>query len=185
MTFTNRKAVTGLVLITLAILLCILAYFVYPKNPPQNTPKPTPAEESKNATYFIDGKSYTFLNGRYEEKIENSNSKITIQYFGNAAKADLNSDGRVDEAFLFTKNDGGSGTFFYVAAALAGTDGFTGTNAILLGDRIAPQSTEMRDGFLIVNFAERKAGEPMTTAPSEGVSKYFKVINNVLTEVKK
>jgi len=107
----------------------------------------------------------------------------TTQFFGNEARGDLNGDGAPDVAFLLTQQPGGSGTFYYVAVALAHADGtFTGTNAVLLGDRIAPQSTEIRDGQLIVNYADRNPGEPMTTQPSVGVSKYLHINGTKLEE---
>jgi hypothetical protein len=61
-------------------------------------------------------------------------------------------------------------------------DGYLGTNAVFLGDRIAPQTTEIRDEEIIVNYAERKLDEPMTTPPSIGVSKYFKIVEGRLVE---
>ncbi|HRH21982.1 MAG TPA: hypothetical protein PLJ58_02155, partial [bacterium] len=57
-------------------------------------------------------------------------------------------------------------------------------NAILLGDRIAPQTTEWLDGEIVVNYAERKAGEAMTVSPSVGVSRYFQVADGTLIERK-
>ena len=105
-------------------------------------------------------------------------------YFGNVAKGDLNDDGIVDLAFIVTQNSGGSGTFYYAVAAFQNTAGkYSGSNAILLGDRIAPQTTEIRDGVLIVNYADRNEGEPFTTAPSRGVSKYFDVDAMQLVEI--
>ncbi len=96
------------------------------------------------------------------------------QYFGNDAKGDLNDDGIVDLAYIVTESGGGSGTFFYAVAAFQNAAGrYIGSNAIFLGDRIAPQSTEIRNGILIVNYADRKAGEPMVAAPSVGVSVYL------------
>ena len=108
-------------------------------------------------------------------------TKITTRYFGNEARGDLNGDGLADVAFLVTQNAGGSGTFYYAVAALQVKNGYEGTNALLLGDRIAPQSAEVRSGELIVNYADRRPGEAMTTPPSVGVSKCFKVINGSLS----
>jgi len=96
-------------------------------------------------------------------------------YFGNEAEGDLNGDSQPDKAFLLTQSPGGSGTFFYVQAALKTVDGYRATNVILLGDRIAPQTTEIRDGRLLVNYADRNPGEPMTASPSLGVTKYLKI----------
>jgi len=129
-------------------------------------------EDYKNIAYEIEGQSVKLTNG----------ISGTTRYFGNEIVGDLNGDGTGDIAFLLTQNPGGSGTFYYVAVALKTTDGYQGTNALFLGDRIAPQTTEIRNEEVIVNYADRKIDEPMTTKPSVGVSKYFKVINNKLVE---
>lgn len=121
----------------------------------------------KDATYSIDGKPVVL-------------GSEGTRYFGNEAISDLDGDGRPDVAFLFTQDQGGSGTFYYVAVALGSAHGYVGTNAILLGDRIAPQTTMIQDGDLIVNYADRKQGEPMTTQPSVGVSSYFKIVDGKL-----
>ncbi len=130
----------------------------------------------KNATYVIDGQPVALVGGRAETPAApGSASKVVTQYFGNEATGDLNGDGIPDVAFLLTQDAGGSGTFYYVVAALKDASGYQGTNAVLLGDRIAPQTTEIRDGQLVVNYADRVAGEPMTARPSVGVSKYLRV----------
>lgn len=140
------------------------------------TPAPSAMTDQKNATYTIDGQSVTFVKGRAETPITpGSVSKVVTQYFGNEATGDLNGDGIADIAFILTQNQGGSGTFYYVAAAIKTTTGYTGTDAVLLGDRIAPQTTLIQDGKLIVNYADRLAGEPMTTQPSVRKSLYLKL----------
>lgn len=124
----------------------------------------------KEATYLMEGRQITM-------------SSEGVQYFGNEVHGDFNKDRREDVAFLFTYDGGGSGTFFYVTAALGSEDGYVGTNVTLLGDRIAPQTTEFRDGRIIVNYADRLPGEPMTARPSLGVSKYFEVVGRDLMGV--
>lgn len=137
----------------------------------------------ENATYTIDGKPVTLVDGSAESDIApGSASKLVTRYFGNAAMGDLNGDGAADAAFILTQTGGGSGTFYYVAAALKTADGYQGTNAILLGDRIAPQTTEIDHGGITVNYADRKPTDPMTTPPSVGVSRSFSVENGTLTE---
>lgn len=139
----------------------------------------------KNATYLIDGEKITLQNGISEKGLATSSTtKLVTQYFGNEVKADFNNDGVNDIVFLLTQNRGGSGTFYYVALALGVKGGYTGENTILLGDRIAPQTTEFKDGIIVVNYADRKAGEPFTIKPSIGVSRYFKVEDKNLNEVK-
>lgn len=144
---------------------------------------PTPKADIQNATYLIEGQFVTLTDGFYEvESAPGSAIKITTRYFGNEAFGDLNGDGKEDVAFLLTQTSGGSGTFFYVVAALQTASGVEGTNAIFLGDRIAPQNTSIENGVITVNYADRNPGEPFTTQPSLGVSKYFKIENNILTE---
>jgi heat shock protein HslJ len=110
----------------------------------------------KDATFMLDGAPVTI-------------NDSSIKYFGNQAKGDLNGDTIPDLAFLITYDGGGSGTFYYVVAAIqTPANTYNGSDAVLLGDRIAPQSTEIRDGKVVVNYADRAPGEPMTTAPSVG-----------------
>jgi len=140
--------------------------------------------DPKNATYSFDGQDVTLVNGRSEKEVaQGSQSKTITQYFGNEVRADFNRDKTEDVAFIMTQNSGGSGTFYYVAAVISLGEVHTGTNVILLGDRIAPQTTEFKNGMIIVNYAQRKEGESFTTPPSVGVSKYFKIIDANLVEI--
>lgn len=171
-----------IILIIIAIIVLVGAsYLIY-----QPASKPNLAVDARNAAYIIEGEEVTLVNGRAEKEIvPGSATKIITQYFGNEARADFNGDGAEDVVFLLTQNSGGSGTFYYVAVALSLKNGYKGTNAILLGDRIAPQTTEFRNEEIIVNYADRNPGEPMTTRPSLGVSRYFKVSSGQLVEVPK
>lgn len=140
------------------------------------------SQSYKNISYIIDDNPVLLIEGISEQSIPNSTSKITTRYFGNEAVGDFNDDGLDDIAFLLTQDGGGSGTFYYVAVASKTNNGYRGTNAILLGDRIAPQTTEFRDGKIIINYATREKNEPMTTQHSVGVSKYFKIVERELVE---
>lgn len=116
-----------------------------------------------------------------------SATMATTRYFGNEAEGDLNGDGMNDTAFLITHDAGGSGTFYYVVVGLKTQAGYLTTNAILLGDRIAPQATMIHTGtpnpVVVVAYADRKKNEPMTQQPSVGVSRTFRVVHGGLEEV--
>ncbi len=181
--------------IALAIVLVVVLFFalnsyIYNEKQGDTGVQPT----YKDITYTIEGQPVTLTNGFSEVETApdstgspqaGSASKIVTKYFGNYAEGDVNEDGVSDIAFLLTQTTGGSGTFYYVVVALKTDTGYTGTNAVLLGDRIAPQTTEIRDGEVIVNYAERKPDEPMTASPSMGVSKYLQVSGTTLVEIKK
>jgi heat shock protein HslJ len=144
-------------------------------------------KDPRNATYLIDGLAITLVDGVAEvEAAPGSASKQVTRYLGNAVDIDLNGDGAMDSAFLLMQDSGGSGTAYFVVAALNTPDGYVGTNAIFIGDRIAPQSTVIDPNDptqFIVNYADRKADEPMSAQPSQGISKWFKLKGDMLVEV--
>lgn len=170
------------VIITLvvgAVVLGTVYYLNFDKKPVEEQNKKA-RSDFKNATFVINGRSVTLASGVSEEDVPNSSAKIVTRYFGNELKTDLNNDGREDVVFLLTQTEGGSGTFFYVVASLNTPDGYVGSDGYLLGDRIAPQTTEVSRNprhkqVIVVNFAERAPNEPMTTAPSVGKSVYLKI----------
>jgi hypothetical protein len=174
----------GLVIVIVVVLLIAgfswLNTYIY-----QQKQGPGGSQQSyKDSTYLVEGKPVTLTNGESEaEAAPGSASSVVTKIFGNEAEGDLNGDGVSDIAFVLTQSAGGSGTFYYVVAGLKGDTGYTGTNAVLLGDRIAPQTTQIKDGELIVNYADRSPGEPMSAPPSVGVSKYLKVEGGALVEV--
>lgn len=171
------------------LVVLVFAKLLYNNNTASNVNESKTAisaNDYKNAAYEIDGQKVQLKDGIANiTSANNPAAKSTIKYFGNEAWGDFNNDGRQDVAFILTQDSGGSGTFYYAVAALNNGNGYDGTNAIFLGDRIAPQTTEFHNNEIIVNYAVRKADEPMTTAPSVGVSKYLKVNNGLLVEASK
>ncbi|MES2087825.1 MAG: META domain-containing protein [Patescibacteria group bacterium] len=161
--------------IVVVVAIILVAGFFYLNNYIyQEKQGPT---DYKDATFLIENKSVTLVDGVSEVAQEGSSSKIVTKYFGNQAKGDLNKDGIPDLAFILTQETGGSGTFFYVVGAIQTPNNtYNGTDGVLLGDRVAPQSTEIRsDGILVVNFAVRQPNEPMTASPSVAKSIWLKL----------
>lgn len=131
----------------------------------------------KNATYIIENSPVTLVDGVSEkETASSSSSKIVTRIFGNEVHYDFNKDGREDVAFLLTEQRGGTGTFYYVVAALNKETGYVGSNGVLLGDRIAPQTTEVtKDGIILINYAMRAPSESFAVKPSIGKSIWLKL----------
>jgi heat shock protein HslJ len=160
----NKKIIGISVATVLAAVLGLGAYWFYFQD--------KGALSYKDATYIIDGKSVTLRDGVAETAAApGAASKTITRYFGNAAKGDFDGDGREDIAFLLTQETGGSGTFFYVVAALNTEKGYFGTEGRLLGDRIAPQTSSVEPGgIILVNYVVRNPGEAFTVRPSLGKS---------------
>jgi hypothetical protein len=185
----NNAARTTFGILGVLILLALGAY-VFVMGRAAGTPLPpdsvlTPLPTSPlDATYNIEGHEVQLAQGRAEEdSAPGAASKTVTQIFGEPVYGDVNDDGANDAALLLSVDAGGSGTFYYVAVALKDGEGYLGTNAILLGDRIAPQTVEIRNGVVIANFAERAPDAAMTDQPTEGVSAYLTVSGALLSRV--
>ncbi len=157
-----------LVMLT-AVGLGAYSIFTDMKSPTETN---TDAANHQNATYTLEGRTVTLVDGFAQiETAQGAASKDTVRYFGNELVKDLDGDGDDDIAFLITKETGGSGTFFYAVVGVNDGGNYRGSDALFLGDRIAPQTTESGEGnSFIVNYAERAPGEPMTAQPSVGKS---------------
>lgn len=175
----QNKKMFLFILVGFAIVTSAVIFMLYPKKndiPPISDNEKSGATSPKNATYIIDSKKVTLKNGLSETSFEpGSATKIVTKYFGNEINPDLDKDGRPDSVFLITQNLGGSGTFYFVVAALNKESGYVGTDAVLLGDRISPQTIEMsrevgKERIIIVNYADRYIDDSFSTPPSLGKS---------------
>jgi hypothetical protein len=151
------------ILSIVVIIIAVISYFHFQSR--ENTPE-TVTSNYKGIEYMIEG-TPTELIGE-------------TRYFGNELKTDLDNNGREDVVFLVTQNTGGSGTFYYAVAALNTATGYRGSDGYFLGDRIAPQNINLspnprHKNVVVVNYADRAPGEPMTAQPSIGKSVYMKL----------
>jgi len=138
-----------------------------------------------NATFTIEGRKLRLIGGRHEEPAApGSTAKALTQVVGKPAYGDLDGDGTEDAALFVSRSAGGSGTFYYVAAAILRDGAYVGTNGVLLGDRIAPRILEIRGGLIVVGYDDRRSGEPMAAAPTEARTKRLVVKGGVLEEIK-
>ncbi len=176
-----NKKLLGAIIIVIGLVSLALFKFGASSLVVDKTGKTTFSDDYKNATYTIEGKEVKLIDGVSETPAtSDSASVVTTKYFGNELVADLDGDGREDVAFIVTQDSGGSGTFFYGVVALNTPQGYVGSEGYLLGDRIAPQNTnlssdEIHRHVVIFNYAERLPGEPMTARPSVAKSVYVKI----------
>ncbi|MDD5164927.1 MAG: META domain-containing protein [Candidatus Pacebacteria bacterium] len=140
---------------------------------------PTPSEDAPvtivpntalhDATFLIGGQSVTLKDGKSEmPTAPGSIGEISTEYFGNDVVYDFNGDSIADRAFIVAQSTGGTGVFYYVVAILSSSKGNIGSEGYFLGDRIAPQTTEMNGNIIVVNYADRKPADSFTTPPSVG-----------------
>jgi hypothetical protein len=171
-----------IVIIAVVVFLAAAGFGIYKFTCTNNTEiKSESGFDPKNGTYLIDDKAVTLKDGYAEaEIVPGAASKEIVRYFGNEAKGDFDGNGQEDAVFILTREMGGSGVFYYVAAILGNG---SGTNALPIGDRIAPETSEFRNGMIIVNYADRKPEEDFSAEPSVGVSRYFRIVDGTLFEL--
>lgn len=132
------------------------------------------AADPYNTTYVIEDRSIALIEGRSEvEAAPGSATRTITSVFGKPVYGDLDGNRDEDAVVLLVHDPGGSGTFYYVAAALNGKDDYRGTNAVLLGDRVTPQDVEIRNGVVVVKYTDRRPEEPMSASPSVNRSIYL------------
>ena len=139
----------------------------------EETSRAALASDPANATYVLDADVVALVDGKASRPAApGSAERMETRVFGTPVAGDLDGDGDEDAALILIHRTGGSGSFYYLAAAIREAGGYRGTNAIFLGDRIAPQKVEIRNGVVLVNYADRLPGEPMTSSLGVRVTQY-------------
>ena len=127
----------------------------------------SPPAAVSDVTVTIDDQKFTMSNGVAETPSASGSAlKNTIRLVGEPVMGDADGDGDLDAALMIQNDPGGSGTFYYAVVALDNGGVYRASNALLLGDRIEPQTVEFTDGRFAYTYAERRAGEPMVAYPS-------------------
>lgn len=143
-----------------------------------------PGKSPIDVAYLINNQVVQLSDGKAKEPVPGSSSVVQTEVFGKPVTGDLNGDTILDAAVILVQSSGGSGMFFYVAAVLVQADGtYLATNAVFVGDRIAPQTTSIANQTITFNYATRAKDEPMTAQPSQAVSAYFQVLNGTLLQL--
>lgn len=168
----NKKII--LITIFLVIIISIIYYFSQNKSVDI---------DPLNCNYIINGENFNLIKGKSEIEIPNSSSKIITYYSNIETYNDFNNDKINDVAGLIMQNTGGSGTFFYLAVVLGGNKECQSIESVFLGDRVSPQSIEVEDNRIIVNYLDRALEDSMADFPSIIISRQFLVENNRLIEI--
>ena len=148
------KKVLPIVILAIGILVVLffaLNAYIYNEKQGDGLPK-----DFKEVTFSLSGEPVSLTNGVAQARSSlGGDALTTITYFGNEVSHDVDGDGIDDMAFLVTQATETGNEYFYLVAALKRENGYIGSQAVLIGDRIKPQSTDRGEGrSVIVNFTE-------------------------------
>lgn len=130
--------------------------------------------DPSNAAFTFDGEVITLTNGRSEETVVPGSTLVEeTLLLDKFAYGDINADDKEDTVLLLARYGAGSGTFIYLAAFVSGPVTYRGTEAIFIGDRIAPQSVSINGEVITVKYLDRKSDEALAAEPTIVTSKQF------------
>ena len=138
--------------------------------------------DASNATFMIGDSSVTLKSGKsIVPASDDSATADETDLTQTVSYGDLNGDGKEDEAVVLTDQGGGSGVFIYVAAYVSGNISYKGTNAVFVGDRVAPQSISVKNGVITLTYLDRGPNEPYAADPTIPTTKTYSFANGELS----
>jgi hypothetical protein len=112
-----------------------------PPVPPQSevAVRPAPggvsAPSPQSTTYQLAGRVVPLTDGKHDEAAApGSAARNSTVVWGTPVMGDLDQDSDDDAVVILVNERGGSGTFYYLAAAEFEGNGFNGSDGVLLGD---------------------------------------------------
>ena len=129
-----------------------------------------------NHTYVIDKEKVVLKNGHARKVIPGTTAIIITEVIRRPVYVDLNGDGHKEAVVLLMQHTGGSGTFYYLAAASQQAV----IDAVYLGDRIKTRPLETAGDMVVVNYLDREISQPMSSSPLVEKRASFRVSDNAL-----
>ena len=170
-----------ILLIVLIVGAGALYYFKYKPGPNQvisgNVQGDKFLPDPRSGTFTFDNQTVTLSGGKAEQTDPETGEVEDTLLLDEKGYGDLNGDGKQDAVVLLSQSGSGSGVFIYAAAYVSGPLNYKGTNAVFLGDRVAPESVSISNGVVTVKYLDRGPDEPYAADPTIPSSKQF-VYNN-------
>jgi hypothetical protein len=127
-----------------------------------------------DATYIVGARSITLRAGVHAEPAAPASAALnSTRVWGQPTVADLDRDGLDDAVVILVNEPGGSGTFYYVAAAYNDGSHSTGSTALLLGDRIDMRSVTVVNGIVIVSYSDHGRTQAIAYTAQQRVTRRF------------
>jgi len=125
-----------------------------------------------NATYRIEGVEVSLEDGRAQTEVAPSSAEIiTTEVVGELVP--LATTQGAANAVLLRQDLGGTGSFYYLALAVSNGDGFLGSEAVYLGDRIEEVTVQPWGELMWVSYGTRATSTSFAEPADVPVTRYF------------
>lgn len=136
-----------------------------------------------DATYRIEGEEVTLAQGVAEvSAAPGSASVVRTEVVGEPIVLQGMQEGSEVYALTLQQVTGGTGVFYYAALALKDEDGFLGSEAVYLGNRIENIALSPWGELVRVSYVGRATSTSFAEAPDQEVIRYFYVLGASLLE---
>lgn len=127
-------------------------------------------------SYLIEKEKVTLRDGHARVKIPGTTAVIISEIIRRPVYADLTGNSVKEAISVVLQHTGGSGTFYYLAAAVAGKM----IESYFLGDRINIVSVNIEKDIITVEYLDRRVTQPMATKPTIRARMNFKLVGDRL-----
>jgi len=182
----KKKSFTiGIVIIVVVLIIGFVAFIlnVVNKNKKDGEPdrQEVPTEEIAYdtpafATYSIEGNQFTLRDGAVSHtSVLNSAVSEKVTLTGEPTTVDINSDGNKDAIVILKHEPGGTGSYYYVAAAFRQDDEYVTSPAVLLGDRVVISGIDITAEGFNVRYLDRRPDQDFSMQPTTPILARFTV----------
>jgi hypothetical protein len=137
-----------------------------------------------NHRYRIENDIVVLHDGSSHRNIEGTTAIIIAEIAKKPLFVDVNGDGIKDAVTVLMQQSGGSGTFYYLAVALADIQANAAAGPVIeacfLGDRIQVETVSFIGGDIVVDYLDRAKGQPMSAKPGVRINKRFRLAGDKL-----
>jgi hypothetical protein len=127
-------------------------------------------------SYLIEKEKVSLRDGHARVKIPGTTAVIISEIIRRPVYADLTGDGVKEAVSVVLQHSGGSGTFYYLVAAVDGKL----IESYFLGDRINITSIKTEKDIIIVEYLDRRETQPMASKPTIRARMDFKLVDDRL-----
>lgn len=129
---------------------------------------PLTENNPSNTRYQINGQWLHLRQGLSTQSLEpGAASKQETRLLRSQQSPDLDGDGKSDHWIILSQSAGGSGQFVYLSAAIGSDESFSGTDSVLIGDRVQVEKITSDGNRVSVHYRSHSPSQALALPPDQ------------------